>query len=58
MKKDKDNPIDWSGFDPKQSQQPKSNSMLLVLAGVAAFIVIVALVVIGGCTAASVLFSH
>ena len=58
MKKNKDNPIDWSAFDPKQSQQPKSNSSFLVLAGIAAFIVVVALVVIGGCTAVSVLFSH
>ena len=57
MKKDKDNPIDWSGFDPAQ-KPPKATTLPVVLAAIAAVLIIVVLIFVGGCAGLATIFAN
>ncbi len=48
MRNDKDNPIDWGGFDPNQ-QQPKSHTAVIAVCAIAAVIVAAVVFFAVGC---------
>ncbi len=57
MRKDKDNPIDWGGFDPNQ-QQPKSHTAILAVCAVAVVVVAVVVFCAVGCAELASVFSQ
>ena len=57
MRKDKDNPIDWSGFDPAQ-KPPKKTTAPVVVAAVAAVLIVITLLFVGGCAALADIFAR